>query len=691
MRILLAAAGRRTKFVVLAAFLVFALGTASQAGKFEDAQKNETSSFLPGDVESVAALKKLKELPSGETAPAVVVYHRDGGLTATDRAAVERDRRAIAAARLRSVLPSADPTFSADGASALVVVPVQSLGEATTFTDAIDGIRAATTDRAGGGLQVKVTGPAGFGADAVKVFGSINGTLLLAAGLLVLILLILIYRSPIFWAIPFVTVLLAEGSSRGCGYLLAQAGVTINGQAGGILPVLVFGAGTDYALLLVARYREELRRHEDKHDAMRAALQAAGPAIFASGMTVCIALLTLSLAKVNGTAGLGPVGAMGVALAMLSMLTMLPALLVVCGRRAFWAPRLDTIPRYGAEGTDETHGAWRRIGERVARSPRRIWAGAAALLVVFALGNLGLDTGLTSSNQFRGTVESVQGQELLAKSFPAGLSAPTQVVVPPGADPAKVSAALTAHRDLVDGVRVAERSPKVGTVLNVALGREPYSTAAYDDVPELRRIVRAAGGDGVLVGGPTAEEADLRKAAARDNRVILPIALVVVFLILVGLLRSITAPLVLIGTVVLSFAAAFGVGVFVFDHVFGFPGVDPAMPLLTFVFLVALGIDYNIFLMARVREEAQKHGTRDGTLRGLAVTGGVITSAGIVLAGTFSALAVMPLVTLTEIGFIVAFGVLLDTFLVRSVLVPALVFDVGRRVWWPSALARGDD
>ena len=521
------------------------------------------------------------------------------------------------------------------------------------------------------------------------MFGNINGTLLGVTALIVLILLVIIYRSPIFWAIPFFTVLLAESTARGAGYLLAEAGVTINGQSGGILPVLVFGAGTDYALLLVSRYREELRRHEDKHDAIRVALQTAGPAILASGLTVIVALLTLSLAEVNGTAGLGPIGAMGVGIAMISMLTMLPALLAIFGRKAFWSPFLDTIPHVGQQGADETHGRWRRIGEWVAAHSRRVWVGGTVVLVLLALNVTQIDTGLTNTNSFRGNVESVEGGEILARSFPGGLGGVTNVIVPDGAKAAAVKTALEKRRDLVAQVLPPQEGPP-GTRLDVVLRGDPFATSTFDQVPALRRTVKAAGGSSALVGGPTAEAYDYRKSATRDNFVVLPLALIVVLVILAILLRSLLAPVLLVASVILSFFAALGLGIFFFEHVFGFAGVDPSLPLLTFVFLVALGIDYNIFLMARVREETLTHGTHQGMLRGLAVTGSVITSAGIVLAGTFSALAVLPLVFLTEIGFIIAFGVLLDTFLVRSVVVPALAFDIGPKIWWPSKLAHED-
>ena len=682
-------AGRRAKFYVLAIGFAIAMSVGGGFGaKFEDAQENETSSFLPGDTESVRALEEVKKFPGGEIAPAVIVYFREGGLTDADRAAIEADRRKLESPAIPDTLPAGEPQPAENGSAALLVKPVRSTGEGDRFPDAVQEIRDRVT-RDEDGLEVKVTGAAGYGLDAIKIFEQINGTLLLATGLLVLILLILIYRSPIFWLIPFGTVVLAEVSSRGFGYLLAESGVVINGQSGGILPVLVFGAGTDYALLLVSRYREELRRHPDKHDAMRAALATAGPAILASGLTVIAALLTLSLAEVNGTAGLGPIGAMGVALAMIFMLTVLPALLVICGRRAFWSPFFNTIPRVGDDAADATHGFWRRLGDRVALRPRRTWIGVLLLLCVLGAGLVEYDTGLTTGNSFRGEVESVQGQERLASAFPAGATAPGTLIVPDASRADAVKAALEGERELIARVGEPVQGPP-GARLEVVLIKDAFDPDAFADVPALRRLAKQAGGEDVLFGGPTAENYDYQQSAARDNRLIIPLALVIVFLILVGLLRALLAPLLLILTVVVSFLAALGTGMFVFEHVFDFPGVDESLPLLAFVFLVALGIDYNIFLMARVREETVAHGTREGTLRGLAVTGGVITSAGIVLAGTFSALAVLPLIFLTELGFIIAFGVLLDTFIVRSILVPALVLDIGPKVWWPSRLARED-
>jgi putative drug exporter of the RND superfamily len=681
-RILTVASGRISRFVVLGVWLVVLVGVGSVAGKLESAEKNEASSFLPGSAESSKVLKDIRQYPGGETAAAVILYRRAGGLTPRDLAQIRAARARLNATLPRSALPAPPIRLSRDHTTALLVPQLKFTGHQNIFEDAVKAINRLTTFN-DPGLVRKLTGPAGFSHDAIKVFGNINGTLLLVTAGLVFVLLVLIYRSPIFWLIPFSSVLFAEATARGIAYLLAKAGVVVNGQSAGILPVLVFGAGTDYALLLVARYREELRRHEDKLDALRVALRRAGVPILASGCTVILALLCLSFAKVNGTSGLGPIAAMGIAVAMITMLTLLPALLAIFGgRKAFW-PR---IPRHGDSGADETHGTWRRVGKGVARRPRRVTAGTIALLVFFSLGLLSFNTNLTQTNGFRGHPESVQGQDLLQSAFPAGASVPADIIVPPGSNPRAVVVAA----EQVPGVapmRVVQRGPP-GLRLQATLGVNPYSVKAYDVIPDIRAAVKNAGGKDVRVGGGTAQEADLRTAAADDTRLIVPLALLVVFVILVLLLRAVVAPLLLMATVVLSFAAALGIGSFFSTEVFGFAGLDPSYPLFVFVFLVALGIDYNIFLMARVREETILYGTRTGMLRGLAVTGAVITSAGIVLAGTFSALAVLPLVFLTELGFTIAIGVLLDTFIVRSILVPALTFDFGDRVWWRSRLWR---
>ncbi len=694
-RLLTIPTGRRAKWIVAAVWLLAILGAsaADLPGKYADAENNESTSFLPGDAESTKALAITERLQGGEQAAPVVIYRRQGGLTEADRQKIAADREALnrAMEKYPQVDPFGEPQPSPAGDAALLIGNHTGDGESDTILDPVDEMREIVSDP-GGGLEVKVTGPAGFAADAIKVFESINGTLLLAAVGIVFVLLILIYRSPLFFWIPLIAVGVAELGTRAVGYGVTELGVTVNGQSSSILSVLVLGAGTDYALLLVSRYREELRKHEDKHEAIALAMRTAGPAIVASGSTVIAALLCLSLAEVEGTAGLGPIGALGIAVAMISMLTILPAMLAITGRRAFWRPAIfgwsNGIPHFGDEGADEMHGTWRQVGDRVARGPRRVWIGTVALLVVLSAGVLTMDTGLTQSDAYREEVESIEGQELLAQSFPAGASAATEILVPRDAD----VAAVTRAAEGVEGVAsVSPGGEGAGRVLlRAVLEPNPYSTEAYDLIPDLRDAVKEAGSDEVLVGGPSAIERDVRTAAARDSMLIPPIALAVVFLILMLLLRAVVAPLVLIVTVVLSFGASLGFSLVIFDVAFGFAGIDPSLPLYAFVFLVGLGIDYNIFLMTRVREETQRYGTRSGMLRGLAVTGAVITSAGIVLAGTFSVLAILPLVFLTEIGFVIAFGVLLDALIVRSVLVPALVLDAGPRIWWPSQLAQTD-
>jgi RND superfamily putative drug exporter len=500
----------------------------------------------------------------------------------------------------------------------------------------------------------------------------------------VLVLLVVIYRSPIFWLIPFVVVFLAEAATRGAAYLLGSSGLDVSDATSGIMSVLVFGAGTDYALLLVSRYRDELHAHEDKHRAMRTALDTGGPAVFASGCTVSLALLALFVAEVGDSKALGPVGAAGVMIAMLASLTLLPALLLVAGRRAFW----PFVPRLGENHDPTTRGFFRGLGERVGHRPRAVWAGTALVLAVAALGVTALTTTQTQNGQFTTTVEAVEGQELLALSFPAGSSQATSVFLPRAdrAEADRVATKLEGVADLVVGAGEPRLAPP-GALLEVTLTKDPFSPEAAASIPALRDAVKEIAGPDALVGGETAQSYDLNRAASRDNKLVPPLVLLIVLVILVLLLRAVTGSLLLIATVVLSYLATLGIGAVVFEYVLGFENTEPAVPLLGFVFLVALGIDYNIFLMARVREEALGHGTREGMLRGLAATGSVITSAGVVLAGTFTLLGILPLVTLAQLGFIVAFGVVLDTFVVRSILVPALVFDTGRRFWWPSALS----
>ena len=678
--------GRRSKFVVLAAWLAALVALGPLIGSFESKQKNEPSSFLPEDAESVQALELSDGFPSAEGVAAIAIFSREGALSDADRAAIAGIQEQLAASPPDGVVAVSPPQPAEDGQAAIVVSQIVADGDEEILIEAVDAIREALTE-VPEGVEARVTGPAGYSADASAAFEGINSTLLFATAVLVFILLVLIYRSPIFWVFPLLAVFFAEGLVRGIGSLLVDAGVVVNGQTGGILLVLVFGAGTDYALLLTARYREELHRNADTHEAMQIAVRQAGPGILASAGTVVAALLCLSLASVNSTAGLGPVGAMGVAVAATAMLTVLPAFLLIGGRRAFW-PFVPRVHRSEAEqsGTTWETGFWGRLGPWIERRHRAVWIVTTMALLALSLGTLTLDTNLTTANAFRGEVEAVEGQRLLERSFPAGASAPTTVIVTEPAALEPVLAAARSAPEVVEIGRVQTGNP--GALFTVTLSEDPFAEAGFAQIDPLREQLRAAGGEAILVGGATAEEHDLCEAVRSDTRFLVPLVLLVVFAILVLLLRAIVGPLMLMATVVLSFFAALGLALFVFELFADFPGEDPSYPLFAFIFLVALGIDYNIFLMARVREEAQSLPTKEAMLKGLAVTGGVITSAGIVLAGTFSVLAVLPLVALTQIGITVALGVLLDTFVVRSILVPALTFSLGERTWWPSALGR---
>jgi RND superfamily putative drug exporter len=676
--------GRRTKWIVALVWLAVAVVAGSAATKFQDAQNNDPASYLPGSAESSKALARVKQITGrDELTPAVVVFHRAAGLRAADRRMIAAARQTLNAALPHDGVPAESPAPSRDGRAALLVFGLRLRNSQQALDDTVQKIEHVVHDPAPRGLHVAVSGPAGSSYDAEQVFSKVDGTLLPVTVALIFVLLLIIYRSPIFWFIPLLAVAVAEVCSEGLGYLLTLAGATVNAEAAGILTVLVFGAGTDYALLLVSRYREELRRHPDHHDAMRAALGHAGSVLAASACTVILALFCLLAARANGTRGLGPVAATGIAVSLLSALTLLPALLLICGRRIFW----PFVPRYDGDSADE-HGnrRWRAIAGRVDRGHRSIALIATAALSVMCLGVLSLNTGLTSGNSFRGHVESVAGQRLIAAHYPAGMSAPAQVVVPSGRRVAPVRAAV-ARAPGVAAVGPVQHGA-ASSFFTATLTPNPSSQAAFHLIAPLRAVAKAAGGSGTLVGGPTAQEVDQRAAATRDTTVIVPMILLVVFAILGLVLRSLLAPLLLIATVLLSYGAALGTGAFLFGHAFGYPGEDPSLVLFTFLFLVALGVDYNIFLMARVREEALSRGTRRGVIRGLAMTGPVITSAGIVLAGTFAALASLPLIGFTELGFVIAFGVLLDTLLVRTILVPALVIELDGRVWWPSELAR---
>ena len=677
-----ASAGRRVKWVVLVGWLIIVAVAGPLSGKLMGAEKNDASAWLPAKAESTQVLNLRSQVVSPNVYPAVVVYDRPSGVTAADKAKATAD-----AARFGGVAgvvhgQIAGPFTSTDGKAIETIVPIN-LGASgwNAAAPAANSLRAIAESGADG-LTVHIAGPLGTAADSSNAFKGIDGTLLFSALAVVIVILLLTYRSPVLWLLPVISAGVALITAEAVIYLLAaHAGLTVNAQSAGILDVLVFGAGTDYALLITARYREELRRHEDRHVAMAVALRRAGPAVVASGGTVILSLLTLSLAELNSTKSMGPVLAIGVAVALLAMITLLPALLVITGRWVFWPVK----PAYGsAEPT--TRGLWARVGRRIAVRPRAVWIGTVVVLGAMAAGLAGLHaSGLTNAQSFRGHPDSVTGQTVLDAHFPGGAGQPVEVFGNPGSGPQLA----TALRSVSGLTGVTQPVTLAGhAYLEATLTSAPDSQAAYATIDRARAAVHAVPGADALVGGNTAVNLDVQRAAAHDRNLIIPVILAVVFVILMLLLRALVAPVMLSATVVLSFASALGVSALFFDHVFNFGGADTSFPLFVFVFLVALGIDYNIFLMTRVREEAQRHGPRTGALTGLAATGGVITSAGCVLAGTFAVLGTLPVTFLTELGFAVAFGVLLDTIVVRSVLVTALNLDLGRWVWWPSRLAR---
>ncbi|MFT4189774.1 MAG: MMPL family transporter [Aeromicrobium sp.] len=712
---------RTVKWVVLAVMLVVAVSMSVAFGsKLSSAQSNDVSAWLPADAESTKVIEQSEAFATEDELTAIVVYVDEDGITGDDLQAVAADllrfpqidevswalppalagmsqaELADLQSRLDSLTDEEIARFTSEDGQAVQVfvgIHIDPVTGWEELPDVLDELRDVAGDGSGD-LTAHIGGPAAFEADNSAAFAGVDGILLLAALIVVVVMLLLTYRSPVLWLIPLVCGLLSVGTAQGVVYLLAEhADLTVNGMSAAILSVLVLGAGIDYALLLVARYREELRNFEDRHEAMSHALHRAAPAILASGATVVIGLLCLSFAQLGSTEGLGPVAAVGIVASLLLMLVLLPVLLVVFGRWVFW----PFIPRHGDPQPADS-GVWGRVGGSIARRPRVVWIATTVALAAACLGLVQLNAvGLSQSETFTTEQKSTVADRVIAEHFPAGEGTPVQVVAKSG-HAEEVAAAL----EQVEGLEPAEDDPSnaatgPGLVADGLVYFERTLTAAgdsadgYATIERARDAVHEVEGAEALVGGVTAVNLDVNDAATADNRLIIPMILVVVLLILTALLRSLVAPLILLGTVVLSFGAALGVSTLVFRHVFGFEAEDSAFPLYAFVFLVALGIDYNIFLMTRVREEASVRGTRTGALVGLAATGGVITSAGLVLAGTFSTLATLPIVFVAQIGFTVALGVLLDTFVVRSVLVTALSLDLGRAMWWPSKLWREEE
>lgn len=697
--------------VVLVWFGVSGVG-GPLVGRLSEVQKNDNASFLPAQAESTEVMNEVARFSESEALPFIVVMEGKGAVTPQQQQAAADFVRQLPGLRLpklggdhslgdyltetpRVAIPSKD------GQALLLVVPVDAkkaaepYGDTTPLFEAADELRAAArTAVAPSGLTTYVTGPGGITADLVTAFGGIDGILLLVALGVVFLILLVVYRSPILPFAVLITAVFGLALAALAIFPLARDEVIgLSGQSQGILSILVVGAATDYALLLVSRYKEELHDHDSTWVAMKRAWRGAVEPIVASGATVILGLLCLLLSDLGNTSGLGPVGAIGIAGALVSALTFLPAVLLLFGRSIFWPaiPRLDHVHAQDKIGT---RGLWGRVASMVGQHPRRTWVlTLAGLLAAAAFLPTLKAEGITQSQIFLNEVESVTGQEVLAKHFPAGSGSPVQVVAPQ-AKASEVVAVLSREEGVNDPYAglAPGAPPKVvdGTVVVQATLTAAADSPEADDVVRRLRADLDAVGDEVLVGGQTAMNLDVRDASNRDLRVIIPAILMVIFVVLALLLRSLVAPLLLVAANVVSFAATMGVAALAFNHVFDFPGSDPSTPLYGFVFLVALGIDYSIFLMTRVREETTRIGTRRGILVGLAVTGGVITSAGVVLASTFSALAILPLLFLAQIAFIVAFGVLLDTLVVRSLLVPALAYDIGPRIWWPSRLSRAD-
>jgi RND superfamily putative drug exporter len=607
-----------------------------------------------------------------------VVAERPSGITRADLDFL--GGRAAAAGRMDGVAGRpTPPRRSEDRKAAQFIVPIS--GDGGDPAKAVLAVRAEVAKGAPAGLTVLTTGPAGVIADLVKSFDGIDGLLILVAGAVVVLILVVVYRSPLLPFLVLISAVFALGVAAFVVYQLADHDVLkLNGQSQGILFILVFGAATDYALLLVSRFREELRDTDDRFRAIRTAWRATIEPIGASAGTVILGLMCLLFSDLRSNQGLGPVAAIGIASALLASVTFLPAVLTLVGRAAFW----PFVPHHGTE-KPEHNGLWGWVARQVGTHPRWIWAVTAVVLLAGVAFVPQLKaSGTAQTDLFLSEVDSVKGQDVLSAHFPGGSGSPTAII-------AKASAAeQVAKAAQIDGVDdVVPAGERDGLVLlQATLTTAADSETAVSTVECLRTAVHEVPNADALVGGQTAIQLDVQSASRHDRNLIIPIVLIVIFIVLSLLLRALVAPLLLIATVVLSFAATMGVSALMFNHVFDFPGADPAIPLFGFIFLVALGIDYNIFLMTRVREESLLSNTHRGTLRGLAVTGGVITSAGVVLAATFAALSVIPVLFLAQIAFIVAFGVLLDTVVVRSLLVPALTVELDRRIWWPARLSR---
>lgn len=684
-----AVAGRRSKWVVLAVWLLLITVGGSLASKIGTVQNNDPVSWLPTNSESTRAVQLGEQhFADQHISNAVVVYARAGGLSQDDLTKVDADRSTLTNQRV-AAKDISTVTVSQDKAAAYYTIPLRSApNDNSVLGDGVDRVRSTVRASAPGGLDVRVTGEAGTIGDYNHVYSGLNGLLLGIAILLVAAILLFTYRSPVLWLLPLLSVILASEVASGVVYLLGKhASLQVDGYSSYVLTVLSLGVGTDYALLLIARYREELHRHEDRHEAMAYALSRSLPAIAASAGTVTIAMLCLLFGTMHSTRGLGPVVAIGVTVVFLAITSLLPALLVIMGRWVFW----PFVPRYSADydtGADTGRRRWAAVARTVGRRSRPLWIGTVVVLGALALGSFSIATGQTQAEQFTKTVDSVAGQGLLAQHFAAGSAAPADVYVPDAG-----AAAALSTLNQVPGVSKATTVGSAGgyTRLAAVLDTGADTPAARQTIDRIRAALHSStgGAQSAVVGGPSAVTLDTARAEKKETKLLIPLVLAVVLVMLVLLLRALVAPVVLLLSVVLSYAAAVGTAGLLF-HALGHPRIDPGLPLFGFVFLVALGVDYTIFLMTRAREEVQRRGHREGILTSLSVTGGVITSAGLVLAATFLVLTVVPTVGSLQQGLLVAVGLLLDTFLVRSLLVPALALDIGPATWWPNRLAASE-
>ncbi|MBC2906366.1 MMPL family transporter [Streptomyces cupreus] len=665
---------RAVPWVVLGLWIAVLALTSPFASKLADVQRDRAVDYLPASADSTQVAKIQDRLPGGETTQMVVVYHRDAGLTEADKATAADQIAEIAGSHRLTGEPVGVP--SKDGTTLMYPVASNEPGiDEKARDELVNDVRDVA--RGGDGLNVEVGGEGALATDAAEVYNSLDGPLLYTTVAVVALLLIIIYRSPFLWLVPLFVAGVANYLSMGVAYGLNQwFGTSVSGQSSGIMTILVFGAGTDYALLLVARYREELRRIERPYEAMVAALKGCGPAVLASSGTVAAGLLCLLAADLNSSRGMGPLGTVGVLCALVAMLTLLPAVLVLLGRRVFW----PLIPRYGST-PKARRSLFAAMGSSAGRRPRTVLVGGALLLGALALGTLNLPGAIKQEDSFTSKPDAVAAMETLGRAYPERSTQPITVITP--ADRAETTLADIRG---TQGVDSAEQGRTGGgwAEISVIAKDAPQSAGETTTIEDLRDKL-----DGSYVGGPSAEQIDLKDTNARDRLIVVPIVLVSVLLILIALLRSVVAPLILVAAVVAVWGAALGIGGLVFGPVFGYEGTDPGLGLLSFVFLVALGVDYGIFLMHRMREESL-NGAEPVTaaLTALRTTGGVIASAGLVLAATFAVLTNMPMVQLVELGFVIAVGVLLDTFLVRTYLVTSASVALRRKVWWPGALSK---